>query len=115
MADSGGGIANLAALADDDARYDIDGYSCIYRGEAMLDALERAMGDLRIPIDPIGADLAQPRNLYTPSRWAVVGMTQPEVRRGMICCLERNSSGRSTDDVGMKVELLPGSHSRGRR
>ena len=99
MADSGGGIANLAALADDDARYDIDGYSCIYRGEAMLDALERAMGDLRIPIDPIGADLAQPRNLYTPSRWAVVGMTQPEVRRGM--------GAVAGAKPGMKMVLLP--------
>ena len=103
------GIDSLDALANADERYDIDGFSCLYRGEAMLDALERAMGDLTIPIDPIGADLQQQRRLGNPDQFATVCLTQPEVRRGMLILLERNAMGWTREDVGLEVEALPGS------
>ena len=69
------GYPNLDALADADKRFDIDGFSIIFRGETMQRDLERATGDLRIPIHPIGADLAKQRMLYDPARFATVSYT----------------------------------------
>ena len=99
------GYPNLDALADADKRFDIDGFSIIFRGETMQRDLERATGDLRIPIHPIGADLAKQRMLYDPARFAMVGLAQPERRLGMGIAIERNRGGLSLDDVGTQVDL----------
>lgn len=100
------GYDDVIALAHADLRFDIDGYSNIYRSEAVLRELERVTGDLRIPIHPIGADFAKQRMLYDPARFAMIGLAQPESRRGMGIAIERNKHGWSLDELGMHVDYM---------
>ena len=83
-------LGGLPALATSDARYDIDAFSAIFRGTAALAALKQTCGGERHAIHPRGADNAEHRGLYVHARFAMVGLAQPERRRGDGLLLERN-------------------------
>ena len=92
-------LGSLADLAAADARFDVDGYSAIFRGDEMLTTLGELIGDATHILDPLGAEWARSRSLYDPAFWAIVGLQCPRLRLGMGIALERNEHGWSTHDV----------------
>ena len=60
----------------------------------------------RHAIHPLGAEWAKNRGLYDPAIWAMVGFSQPEVRRGMAVLIKRNEyaeDGFDLTKVGTRV------------
>ena len=90
------GIESLAALAAMSERFDVDGYSAVFRGEGQLDALAEAFGGERVAINPLGMEYAHARGLYNTNHFCIVGLSSPHERMGAGLCLEQNRCGACT-------------------
>ena len=74
------GIESLAALAAMSERFDVDGYSAVFRGEGQLDALAEAFGGERVAINPLGMEFAHARGLYNTNYFSIIGLSSPHER-----------------------------------
>lgn len=90
-------LLTCKALAEANRRFDLDGHSSIYRGDA-INALSKRFGGERHAIHPIGADLARSRGLYNDGLFAMWGMVQPTVR-----CPARSPHLLSTSRAGLHL------------
>ena len=90
-------------------KFDVDAFACEFADGFALDLLEETLSSTH-PIHPLGVEWAKQRGAYDDKRFAMIGLAQPQKRKGEAYMLERNEYGWSLDQVGELVnDPRPGS------